>query len=173
MTRRTILAAVAALVAAALTTTALAAGTAKNPKTMVLQKSDLPAGARVINKYTEGGASGAGAGYYITYRYKSGSKTRELASYAFVFKNASLARALYRELKTDVPNQTKLVLPKYGDEQLAGYRGFDGGGLIVRKNTVVWSLTIGYDVDIGLTKAEALAELKRYAPKQMKRVGSG
>jgi hypothetical protein len=37
----------------------------------------------------------------------------------------------------------------------------------------VWSLKIEYDLDLGLTKAEALAELIRYAPKAMKRVGSG
>lgn len=172
MNGRTVLAAFAAVVAATMATTALAASSAKNPKTLVLQKSDFPAGARVINKYTAGGASGAGAGYYVTYRYKSGSKTRELASFVLVAKSSSLAGALFRELKTDIP-RTKLVLPKYGDEQLAGFQGLDGGTLIVRRNTVVWSLKIEYDIDIGLTKPEAIAELKRYAPKQMKRVGSG
>jgi hypothetical protein len=172
MNGRTVLAAFAVVVAATMATTALAASTAKSPKTMVLQKSDFPAGARVINKYTSGAASAAGAGYYITYRYKSGSKTRELASFASTWNSSSLARFGFRELKTDVP-RTKLVLPKYGDEQIAGFLGLDGGMLVVRKNTVVWSLKIEYDLDIGLTKAEALAELKRYAPKQMKRVGSG
>lgn len=172
MTRRVILAAVAVLVAAALTTTALAASTAKNPKLLVLQKSDFPAGAKVVNKYTSGASSAAGAGYYITYRYKSGSKTRELASFASTWNSSKLARLGFRELKTDVLG-TKVVLPRYGDEQVAGWLGPDGGMLVVRKNTVVWSLKIEYDIDIGLTKAEALAELKRYAPKQAKRVGSG
>jgi hypothetical protein len=172
MKGRTALAASAVLVAATIAGTALAASTAKNPKTLVLQKSDFPPGARVIKKYTEGGAAAGGAAYYITYRYKSGSNTRELASFALVATNGQLARAFYRELKTDVP-RTRLVLPKYGDEQLAGFLGLDGAMLLVRKNTVVWSLKIEYDLDLGLTKPEALAELKRYAPKQMKRVGSG
>lgn len=137
MNRRTVVAGLAVLVAALIAGTALAASTAKNPKTLVLQKSDFPAGVRVVEKYTAGGASAGGAGYYITYRYKSGSKMRELASFALVAKSSSLARALYRELKTDVP-RTKLVLPKYGDEQVAGFLGLDGGLLVVRKNTVIW-----------------------------------
>jgi hypothetical protein len=174
MNRRTVLAAFAAVVAATMATTALAASAAKNPKTLVLQKSDFPAGARLIKKYSAGASSSGGAGYYATYQYKSGAKTRQLSSSALVFKGASLATTAFKYFKSDtIKTATKLTLPKYGDEQFATFLGLDGGELFVRKNTVVWSLKIEYDIDIGLTKAEALAELKRYAPKQMKRVGSG
>jgi hypothetical protein len=174
MTTRTILAAVAALVAATMTTTALAANTLKDPKTMVLQKSDFPAGARLIKKYTQGASSSGGAVYYATYQYKSGAKTRQLSSSALVLKSGSLATTAFKHYKSDIIKAaTKLTLPKYGDEQFATFLGLDGGELVVRKNTVVWSLKIEYDIDIGLTKPQAIAELKRYAPKAMKRVGSG
>jgi hypothetical protein len=175
MTTRTILAAAAVVVVAAvMATTALAASTLKDPKTLVLQKSDFPAGARLIKKYTAGGATSGGATYYVTYRYKAGSKTRQLSSSAIVFKSRGAAVAGFRYFKSDtIKTATKLTLPKYGDEQFATFLGLDGGELFVRKNTVVWSLKIDYDLDIGLTKPEAIAELKRYAPKQMKRVGSG
>jgi hypothetical protein len=175
MITRTILAGIAAtLVAAALTTTALAASTARNPKTMVLQKADFPAGARLIKKYTQGASSSGGAVYYATYQYKSGAKTRQLSSSALVLKSGSLATTAFKYYKSDIIKAaTKLTLPKYGDEQFATFLGLDGGELVVRKNTVVWSLKIEYDIDIGLTKPQAIAELKRYAPKAMKRVGSG
>jgi hypothetical protein len=119
MNGRWLLAAMAVVLGGVLGGTALGAGSAKNPKVMVLQKSDFPAGARVVNKYTSGASSAAGAGYYVTYRYTSGSKTRELGSFASTWNSSNLARLGFRELKTDVP-KTKLVLPKYGDEQLAG-----------------------------------------------------
>jgi hypothetical protein len=174
MTTRTILAAAAVFVAAVMATTALAASTLKDPKTRVLQKSDFPAGARLIKKYTAGASSSGGASYVATYKYKSGAKTRQLSSSAIVLKSRGAAVAGFRYFKSDtIKTATKLTLPKYGDEQFATFLGLDGGELFVRKNTVVWSLKIEYDIDLGLRKAEALAELKRYAPKQMKRVGSG
>lgn len=169
MTTRTILAAVAALVAATTATTALAASTAKDPKTLVLQKSDLPAGARVTARYTDA------MGHVVTYRYKTGSKQAELSSFVAVLPSRKLAVAAFREFRTDVLDiERKLDLPKYGDEQVAGYLPITDGQLVVRKGNTVWALLLGAVVGTPeLTIAEAIAEFKRYGPKAMKRVGSG
>jgi hypothetical protein len=172
--RRMILGAAATVVAAAVATTALAAGALKDPKTLVLQKSDFPAGARIKSK---GGTSagGYGAGYSVTFSYRTRSKPNELSSSVSVWKSRSVAIAGFRELKGDVgPAVPRIPLPKYGDEQIATFHSLDGGRLIVRKNTVVWVLELQSIVGSReLTKAEAVAELKRYGPKQKKRVGSG
>jgi hypothetical protein len=172
MSARLLVLTAAALAAAAVCTTALAGAAAKDPKTMVLQKSDLPAGARLTAKH---GDSSAGVSvYYVTYRYKTGSKARELSSFVTVTKSRSLAVAVFRESKNDtISTSSRIVLPKYGDEQLATFLGLDGAQLIVRKGNTVWLLKAEYLLDSGLTKAEATAELKRYAPKQMRHVGNG
>jgi hypothetical protein len=160
---------VAALVAATLTTTALAVSAAKDPKTLVLQKSDFPAGARLTAKHADA------MGYLVTYRYKTGSKQAELSSFVVLLPSRKLAVAMFRELRTDVLDiERKLSLPKYGDEQIAGYLPITDGQLIVRKGNTVWALLLGAVVGTPeLTIAEAIAEFKRYGPKARKRVGSG
>lgn len=169
MTTRTILAAVAALLAAAMTTTALAASTAKSPKTMVLQKSDFPAGARLTANY------GEATGHLVTYRYKTGSKENELSSVVAILPSRKLADLAFKEFRTDVTKWVwKVSLPKYGDEQFASFHPYEDGQLIVRKGNTVWSLMLlGVIGDRTLTKADAVTEFKRYGPKAMKRVGSG
>jgi hypothetical protein len=174
MTRRIALGAAAAVVAAALATMALAAGALKDPKPLVLQKSDFPAGARIKSKI--GPTPGPyGTGYNVTFSYRTGSKPNELLSSVSVWKNRSLAIAGFRELKSEVGKAVpRIRLPKYGDEQIATFHALDSGRLIVRKNTVVWVLELRSIVGSRqLTKAEAVAELKRYGPKQKKRVGNG
>jgi hypothetical protein len=172
MNARVLSTAAAALVAAALSTTALAGAVANDAKKLVLQQKDFPAGAKLTVKH--GQSTAAVSGYYVTYRYKTGSKPRELSSFVSVFKSRSMAVAGYRELKSNASTAaSKIVLPKYGDEQVATFQGLDGGELIVRKGNTFWLLKAEYLLEPGLTKAEAIAELKRYAPKQMRRVGSG
>ena len=174
MTTRTILVAVAALLAATMTTTALAASTAKDPKTLVLQKSDFPAGARLGQKGAD--KSPQVSSYYVTYRYKAGSNQFELISTASVMSRGVAIRA-FREARSLLQHgYQKISLPKYGDEQVAGLAREDNAGeLWVRKGGVVWALTVNTaDLASGLiTKAESIALLKRFGPKQMKRVGSG
>jgi hypothetical protein len=169
MTTRTILAALAAVLTAAITTTALAASAAKDPKTMVLQKSDFPAGARLTAKHSDAG------GLLVTYRYRTGSKQAELSSFVAVLPSRKLAVSAYRELRSDVLDiERRLTLPKYGDEQVAGYLPITDGQLIVRKGNTVWALILGAVIGTPeLTTAEAIVEFKRYGPKQMRRVGSG
>jgi hypothetical protein len=175
MTARMILAA-AAVVAAAVTTSALATGALKDPKTLVLQKSDLPAGARVLRR-SGPTPFASGTGYGVTYRYRTASGSNELTSVASVMKNRSLAVKGFRELKSDYTKDVEFRLPKYGDEQHASFL-LGTAQLIVRTDTVVWTLILMRTGSTGsnpneLTKAEAVAELKKYGAKQMRRVGSG
>lgn len=170
MTTRTILAAVAALLAAAMTTTALAASTAKDPKDLVLQKSDfLPARASLWRKPIRDKNPQVST-YAVYYRYKTGSKTFELISTASVM-NPNVATSAFREARSQLlQGYRKISLPKYGDEQAAGLAREDNAGeLWVRKGGTMWAISV-----LGpITEADAVAQLKRFGPKQMKRVGNG
>ena len=69
-------------------------------------------------------------------------------------------------------------LPLYGAQQFgrhdpAGAEGIGIMELIVRKNAVVWLLNVKLEHRPALPKATLLAELKKYALKQKRRVGSG
>ena len=87
--------------------------------------------------------------------------------------------AMFKELRSDMlPIVPKLKLPRHGDEQVANHSVLGGSQLIVRKGSVVWVLEfqtymVRDDQTHELTRAEAIAEYKRYAPKQQRRVGSG
>jgi hypothetical protein len=168
MNARTVLAAFAVLVAVAMVGTALAAGTAKDPKTLVLQKSDFPAGARLGQKGAD--KNPHVSSYYVTFRYTAGSKQFELISTASVMSRG-LATSAFREARSQLlQGYRKISLPKYGDEQAAGLAREDNAGeLWVRKGGTMWAISV-----LGpITQADAVAQLKRYAPKQMRRVGSG
>jgi hypothetical protein len=145
---------------------------------LVLQKSDFPAGAKVIRTIGPMGAS-----YGRTYRYAGSGGSSELSTVS-VTKTASQASAAYKKLRTDfrsiLLNVIKgtglkpwLTLPRYGDEQFASYHHLDGGKLLVRKGKVLWFLLFHGAGTRSPTKAEAAAELKKYGAKQAKRVGSG
>lgn len=176
MNTRTILAAVAALVAAAMTATALAASTAKDPKTLVLQKSDLPAGASLKGKPIRDKNAQVHA-YSVEWRYKAGAKQFHLISVASVMSRAVAVAAFRQARSLFRSGYRKISLPKYGDEQVAALAREDNAGeLWVRKGGIVWSIsvnTVSFVKDGVITKPESIAHLKRFAPKQMKRVGSG
>jgi hypothetical protein len=170
MTRRIILTAFAAIIAATMTTTALAASDAKNRKAMVLQKSDLPAGARLVDKFGEDPRDV----YQVIWQYTSGGKQFALDSGAAIL-SPRLTTTLFREWRrsSGLQRYSKITLPKYGDEQVAVFaRENNEAELFVRKGRVLWILAVSR-TGAALTKAEAIAQLKLYAPKQMKRVGSG
>jgi hypothetical protein len=82
---------------------------------------------------------------------------------------------MFREARAETGSvPERLQLPKFGDEQLATFHVFDGARLVVRKGSIVWVLewqtVIG---DREMTRADAVAEMKRYGAKQMRRVGRG
>ena len=179
-TRAVAVAAVAVLTA--LTITGALAAAAPNPaKALVLQRSDFPAG--TIAAGGGGTTTGAGSGYAVTFRYRTGGKPNELTAIVGVSQNEALAVRMFREAVRDLPTAgvklTKLQLPRYGDEQHASFQGTPGGSrLIVRTGSVVWALLLQTYLTRGgqsheLTKAEAAAELQNYGAKQQRRIGSG
>jgi hypothetical protein len=175
MNHRFMLTAVAAVLAMLIATSALAAGAPNKAKTLVLQKSDFPPG--TVAKDGGGSASAAGSGYGITFHYRTAGKPNELSASVAVFKSKSLAVQMFRDSRSEMaPAVPKLTLPRYGDEQVANFSVIGGSQLIVRKGSVVWVLELQTFLTRGgqtheLTKAEAIAEYKRYAPKQQRRVG--
>jgi hypothetical protein len=69
---------------------------------------------------------------------------------------------------------TRLRLPRFGDEQVAFASGdTDAGRLLVRRNRVVWRLEVGADGALTLSPARVRGELVKYATKQRARVGKG
>ena len=174
MTARVVLAGLALLVAAALATGATAARSATDPKTLVLQKSDFPAGARQTMKQVD--RSAQQWSYFVTYRVKGGSQMLDVMSWAIVM-SPRLATVAFRQQRADLAGERKVSLPRYGDEQVAVLAREDNEGqLWVRKGGTVWGMSVN-TAGVGnwglITKAESVAQLKRYALKQMKRAGSG
>ncbi len=170
-----VVAASAAVLAVAMATTAPAGGTAKDPKILVLQRADFPAGVRLLKSYAD--KSSQVNGYVVQWRYKGGTKQFEAISTATVMARP-LAITTFRQARGLLQQgYRKLSMPKYGDEQIAGLAREDNEGeLWVRKGGVVWALSVN-TAGVGswglITKAESIAQLKQYAPKQAKRVGSG
>jgi hypothetical protein len=161
----------AVIVAAAMSATALAASSAHEPKTMVLQKADVPGG-RLAKKIAD--KNPQVDSYSVEWRYKAGGNQLYVISVASVMSRG-LASTTFRQARGLLQHgYRKINLPKYGDEQVAALAREDNAGeLWVRKGGVVWALTVNtFGLESGLiTKAEAIAQLKQLAPKQMKRVG--
>ncbi len=177
MSRKRFTLAALAVVAAVVATSALAAGAPNRAKTLILQKSDFPPGTTAKN--AAGDASAEGSGYSVTFHYRTRGKPRELSASVVVFKSRSLAVAMFKEFRSDMlPIVPKLRLPRYGDEQAANHSVLGGSQLIVRRGSVIWVLEPQTFLTHGgktyeLTRPEAIAEYKRYASKQQRRVGNG
>lgn len=144
------------------------------PPPIVLQKSDFAPAAKA--RLLQGEAAGKGG--FANYAYVSRGRPNELSSSVAVLPTTGQARALFEEFKRDAlsfPKQQRLALPQYGEEQVATF-GRAGSQLIVRTRRVIWMLELQTFLTRGgrtheLTKAEAIAEYRTYAPKQRVRVG--
>ena len=181
--------AVALVAAVALAGGALAASALKDPKALALRKADFPASAKLANenvgKPTPLPTGGTGKGYMAGYAFRNGTRDEEVVITVIATGSAAQARALFAGLKKEVlkkgKSDTSARLPRYGDEQLRATQ-YDGRGpnvwateLLVRKNTVVWTLNVGAHPSTSkpFPKAQALSELKKYAGKQKLRAGNG
>lgn len=175
MRMRSILA-VSAILVGALASAGSIASAAREAKQLVLQKSDFPKAAAV--RVTLQGRTPGGGGF-ATFEYLTGSAPNELSVSVAVVLSRAIAVAFFNDLKSDRPALVRRIqLPKYGDEQLAYFGVAGGSSLIVRKNAVVWAFELQTFLTRGgktheLTMAEAIAEYRRYAPKQQRRVGAG
>ena len=175
--------AVAACVAAA---AAVAATSVKDPKRLVLQPADVPAGAHAS---TSGVPGSLARTHSATYNFRVGSREEEVTSNVAASRTPRAAATVYERTVaaySGVGNEKVLRLPAYGDEQFARFvPPAARAELIVRTNTVVWMLSVercGPYSHTGcffgrtppkLTMAQGLVELRKYALKQKARVGSG
>ena len=169
------LTAVALVALGAVTATALAGTSLADPKKLVLQKADFApgAGARIAGKGADQNARFRT--YFVNYRYGSGATRYEIMSAASVMSRA-LAVASFRDARSQAQGEPRLAMPKLGDEQFAYFAREDNEGwLWVRKGGTVWTLSVNTargNLRL-IMRPQAAAELKRYGPKQMRRVGSG
>jgi hypothetical protein len=182
---------VAAALLAVAAPVALAAATAKNPKALVLRQSDFPRGTRVGTSF---GVKGPLSNQYaVGFEIRPGDMTREedVSVQLWVAKDVAAAKGVYQQTVasyTGLKGEVTLKLPSYGDEQFADYLPNPSrphGQLIVRRNTVVWYLTVENCTPLSFScygtsrtekpigRAKATAELKKYAAKQKARVGKG
>ena len=149
--------------------TAFGAASPPDARRLVLQKADMQAGSLLTL------SSGDRREAAVTFAFGPAARRIELSSSARVADNAAQARAVFRGLRSELGRLSRpTALPRYGDEQYAGFRTTAGARLVVRKNRVVWTILLRTGVgDRELTRAEAAALLRRYGPKQQKRVRAG
>lgn len=180
------LVAVACVVAMAVATAAVAAARPKDPKTLVLQKADFPAGTVKGPSATAAPSTFGDREFTVYYNVRAGKREKVVTSDVAVSGAGRRAAAGYRIMLaayTGLPKSSPLKLPPYGDEQRAEYQPDPGRGvLVVHRKNVVWKLVVedcgplspagclGGVTPPKLTRAQALAELKKYAPKQERRL---
>ena len=185
--------------AAALAGSALAAPTASNPTSLVLRTADFPNGTKtgldILSApqlaHLDRGLRGAlwtasvPAGSVKT-SYGSQPKTWSVMGDIAVAPNRTSAQRLFQLGKgtgagfaSHATGPIGFTLPRYGDEQFAFWmkRTPNNGpeaGLFVRRGSVVWQMTVtGVPREWGTTRAQVVAQLKKYALKQQRRVGAG
>jgi hypothetical protein len=173
----------AALVATGIvfaTGTALGASGAKDPLSLVLQRSDMPAKAKYTNgrlptveKAMAAGGIASSVAFHHSNIQRSLTKMDTVSGMVVTLKSPGDARKTYRLFKDDLaPKPDNIVqLPAYGDEQVAWWTpSVSKAELLVRKGSMVWQLEVNPDL---LTKSQTLAQLRVYAVKQKRRIGSG
>ena len=163
---------------------ALAAASAKDPLRLVLQRSDMPAGARwtgsrmpasFTRQLATVGARGEGA-LHSTEIPLAPVKAKNVAGLVVVVANATQGKRVFRMFKKDLtPSPHEIVrLPSYGDEQVATVtRDVVKGALLVHQGAVVWLLDVATSGTLVMSKTQTLSELKKYAAKQKRRVRGG
>jgi hypothetical protein len=175
-----------ALLAAACAVSASASGAAKDPMSLVFQRSDFPANAHlqatrnpsVDKTLAAAGLEATSADYSAEIPHGS-TDTLHVSGRVIVLANATQARRLFAQYKGDLALTMKVVkiveLPAYGDEQSAFTQAQPGtrADLRVRKGAVVWRVEVKWGGVEKLTPTQALTELKTYAAKLKQRVGSG
>ena len=156
-----------------MTTIAVGAALATNPKDLLLQSSDLPSGAKRVHFGTKVGVIKLprkvhGKAAWVAYRFRNGRSTEIVVSAAGVVSSASDAHAVYQHLKRKVtsPLYHLVRVPKYAEEQYAGglsSKTTSVAFVIARSGTRLWELAV--TTYPGLTKAKLVSELENYAGK--------
>lgn len=168
---------------------ALAGTAAKSPKALVLRVADFPRGATSGQAFTVPGK--LASSYSISFNVRNGRREEVVTTEVAVARSPAGAARVYATTvagNTGLPGHTPVPLPVYGDQQTADFFASPQrarGEVIVRRGRIVWHLTVescgplapagclGGVTPPKLTKVEAIAELRKYAPRQKARVGRG
>jgi len=194
-TRHMKLAAAAIVLLLGIAAAATAGAAVKDPSAMILRQSDLPGwtyeAEADLDDYLKkplqaAGLSGRAAQYYgVSFSQQKGSlkvsgvvlTVSSPAQARKVFAITKNARdAFVRKLRTR--DWMTVSVPSYGNEYRArvsppGNEGIASAELIVRKNTAVWLLYVVLERRPKPPVAEIVSDLKRFAAKQQRRVGTG
>ncbi len=150
-----------------------------DPRKLVLARSDLPVGAKVIAERsgatpTLPGTHGAQAFFKVSRHFEATYRlpTKDVYSGAFVFASQASARSGFAKLSRSLEaGHRPATMPRLGDAQLTTYVVADGleHQFIVRRRNVVWELDVvdWNAVSRGKSRAAAFA----LARKQQARVG--
>lgn len=160
----------------------------EDAKKLALQASDLPPSARRMSEKSNRSAplpgGGRGHAYTTTFQFPSGLK-RELVTVVVVATGSeATARPVHAQLIAQAkraPGAFAVPLRSYGAGQYAWLSGRVGLGeaqadILVRQGAVVWGIGVSTNPtakDFGFTRAEAVAELSKYAARQQRRIGAG
>jgi hypothetical protein len=158
----------------------------KDARKLALQASDLPSSARRMSEKSNRSAllpgGRRGHAYTTTFRFPSGLKREGVTVLVVATGSGATARAVHAQLVAEAkraPGAVAVRLRTYGAGQyawLSGRIGLDEAqaDILVRQGAVVWGIGVSTDPsakDFGFTRAEAVAELSKYASKQQRRVG--
>jgi hypothetical protein len=171
-----------------------------SPKSLALKLSDFPPGTRAGLAYPLAGPTADLYTEAFNIRPGDPEHEEDVSLSLWVAKDMASARAVYRDQVGSYAgkgphlgappgtfdSEVVLSLPSYGDEQYADYfakKSRPHGQLFVRRGNIVWYLTVenctinapscyGTSRDEApIGKAEAAAELERYAAKLRRRIG--
>jgi hypothetical protein len=169
---------VAILAVAGLAAASAHAAGSVNAQRLVLQRSDMPAGATRISF---GGSQGAiriprtvrGQVAYVGWRFRNGRALEIVAAAAGIARNTRDAHDVFVQARRALLGQgtfARATLPRYGDEQFAataGVGGVSGGVVFVRSGRRLWEVVVsGYP---NFPRSRMLAELRKYAAKEKTR----
>ena len=194
---RAVALAIAAAAAAAAVTGALAATAAKDPSTLILRKADFAAGAdydsndnddRGIDNALDARGLDVESASYLGATYSKTKGFLQVSGAVWTPSSVAKAKKVFAIVKKERAaffrrigsmKQTIAVRPSYGNQQFARFDPAGGEGiasmeLLVRRNSVVWLLYVNVERRPNIPKkAEVLAQLRKYATKQKRRIGSG
>jgi hypothetical protein len=174
---------VAVLAATVMAASASGAGTAGDPLRIVLQRSDFPASAKwSADRYPMFDKALAAAGFqgksadYAAEMPLRPTGTLRVSGQVVVLASTDHARRWFARQKRDLVQSVQLGkivrLSAYGDEQVAVAQLEPKADLRVRKGSVVWSVEVILRGG-SYTSVQAQAQLRTYATKLKRRVGSG
>ena len=163
---------------------ATAGNAANDPLRLVLQRSDFPAKATWsavhFPTYDKQRAAEGFQGKWVNYAAEvplGSGETLRVSGQVVKLTSAGQARRLFAQSKREVVQNLQLAkvvrLAAYGDEQLAVVHLDPRADLYVRKGAVFWSVEVILRGTGTSTSAKAQAQLKTYATKLKRRVGSG